>query len=374
MLFARVHCRRDARRWIGALVAVGLTAACGGHSGNGGSRESGGAAGDGTSTGGSSLSTGGKATSSGGTRSSSGGVSAAGHEGDSGNTASQSGGASSGDGGTTSSSGGGKESAGGSGGQVTIPEPEVGTVGTECSPPGALQCADTHQRVIVVCGGEGTWEPFETCPVGQYCDTRPGETLGSCQDPHRDCVDQEPGYRFCQDGDVYACGPDALTTSRVEDCEYCSEGECLPEGDCPTENWINCSKDCTNAPDGCDNQVGPDGQQCPLYWGGMSGVEVIRIPAAADMCACENGIRSFPIQTGSDLPTRMRMTIDPPFLISASVGVGSPPLCDSLVGAQCCLVPSGRDLRIVIATDDLSARSANLHIEQWTGSEEEACP
>ncbi|MBN1607374.1 MAG: hypothetical protein JW940_12120 [Polyangiaceae bacterium] len=410
----------DAKWWIGALVALGLaTGACGGHSRSGESKGPGGTAGDATSMGGNSSPTGGKGaapsggkeTSSGGTgnasgggkasggnAATSGGSAAAGQMGKAGSATSAGSGTGPGSGGTPASEGGkspssgGKASTageggtspstggaapiGGSAGGTSIPEPEVGTVGTECSPPGALQCADTHQRVIVVCGGDGTWEAFETCPVGQFCDTRQGASLGSCQDPYPDCVDQEPGYRFCKDNAVYECGPDTIATHLVEACELaCLEAKCTTDQSCPAgTNWVNCSQDCPQVEYGCgpdDTFAGTTGS-CPAYANTVewSSIKAIRLPAASEMCECENGMRSFAINN-LDTSSALKMTIDPPWVISKYVLNAR---CASPVGSQCYYAPVAAVRHTLISTDDPDAPSVNLYVEPWSGTKQEACP
>ena len=49
-----------------------------------------------------------------------------------------------------------------------------------------------------------------------------------------DCLDRQPGETFCQDEDVYARGPDTITTHLVEDCpRLCVDAACADTEPCP---------------------------------------------------------------------------------------------------------------------------------------------
>lgn len=295
----------------------------------------------------------------------------------------------SGDGGTTAggspaSTGGGMSASGGSASQAGsttgtggsgIPEPEVGTVGEQCSEPGALSCAGTYQRVITICGGDGTWEPLETCPVGQFCDTRPGATIGSCQDPHPDCVDRQPGERFCVAEDVYACGPDAITTHLVDDCpQFCIDAQCVEAELCPTgTDWVNCSQDCTGVEYACFPETQGSFEDCPYYprpetrdW---STIGAIRSPAAADACACTSNSRHFFRILDSSAEDYLKVTVKPPWGIVYPLQVG---VCSDAEVGQCVVAASAAWRDIVVTTTDATAPPTNVTFEVVTA--EETCP
>jgi len=208
---------------------------------------------------------------------------------------------------------------GGAAGEGGTTKPEVGTVGTECSKPGALQCADTHQRSSSSAMVTGRGKP--SIPArGSILRYAAGATLGSCQDPHPDCVDKEPGYRWCHNHDVYECGADLLTSDVVEDCEYfCWEGECVVDEPCPSENWINCSTDCTNAEYACNPRaLWGETSNCARVWRrGLVQHRDPTDPAAAEACSCADGRRSFFIE-GGYTNSPFRLTIDPPWGIFAT--------------------------------------------------------
>ncbi|MBN1608763.1 MAG: hypothetical protein JW940_19200 [Polyangiaceae bacterium] len=264
-------------------------------------------------------------------------------------------------------------------GGVTLPEPEVGTVGTSCSEPGALQCAGTHQRVVVTCNGDGEWEAFESCPVGQYCDTRPGATLGSCQEPVAECVGKEPGETFCQNEDLYACGPDTITAYVAEDCVFCIDGQCADREECPSgTNWVNCSKDCADAEYACtlDEGFATSGQDCPILdapsaqWE-LSLPDFIRTPAAADACQCGDGTRIFTISYSPARLPPLRLTVRPPWTIK---GYGFVEACSTPAGGQCLIADKPGGYGVVVSTEDASAPPTNMKIEALSGTGEETCP
>jgi hypothetical protein len=373
-----------------AALGVVVGAGCGGSSETN-KRDTNGSAGDGTAGSGRSGSESAGTDASGGTEASggtrhtggtaaqSGGSSAGGSRTATGGTAEAGGRApQGGEDGSGHSSGGSAPIAGASPGTggVTLPEPDVGTVGTECSEPGALQCAGTHQRVVVTCNGDGEWEAFESCPVGQYCDTRPGDTLGSCREPAPECVDREPGETFCQNEDLYACGPDTITTYVAEDCVFCIDGQCADREECPSgTNWVNCSEDCVDAEYACTAHE-EIGQDCPsleapsAQWE-LSLPDFIRTPAAADACQCPDGTRIFTISYSPARLPPLRLTVRPPWTIKG-YGVIEP--CSTPAGEQCFIADEPRAYGVVVSTVDANASPTNMTVEPLSGTGEETCP
>jgi hypothetical protein len=73
------------------------------------------------------------------------------------------------------------------------------------------------------------WKALPSCAGQTLCDTRPGPTQGSCQEPVPVCIGKNPGDTFCDGGDAVECGPD-LVTSTSTTCPYvCVDGGCVGE-------------------------------------------------------------------------------------------------------------------------------------------------
>jgi len=99
------------------------------------------------------------------------------------------------------------------------------TLGSPCSTPGALGCNGHAQKLQLLCDGS-KWVSNGVCPGQQVCDTRPGTTAGSCQDPLGVCVGKTPGASFCDGAVRQTCGPDLLTliSHPCVDAEHCATG------------------------------------------------------------------------------------------------------------------------------------------------------
>ncbi len=99
------------------------------------------------------------------------------------------------------------------------------TLGSPCSQPGALGCNGHAQKLQLLCDGS-KWVSNGVCPGAQICDTRPGPTAGSCQDPAPGCVGKTPGASFCEGATRKTCGPDLITvvTRECTDEQHCKDG------------------------------------------------------------------------------------------------------------------------------------------------------
>ncbi|MBI2395465.1 MAG: hypothetical protein HYV09_38205 [Deltaproteobacteria bacterium] len=124
-------------------------------------------------------------------------------------------------------------------------------LGEACVVPGALACAGHAQEALLVCDGV-RWIGNGTCAKPQLCDTRPGPTLGSCQDPDPRCVGRAPGETFCDGRLRGVCGPDLLdaTVAECASAEHCDRGSgakcavCIPGASRCVENDLEkCSDD-----------------------------------------------------------------------------------------------------------------------------------
>jgi hypothetical protein len=101
----------------------------------------------------------------------------------------------------------------------------VGTLGEPCDAPGTLACAGNHQKLTVVCGGDGEWETNQTCGATEFCDSVEGDTTGLCLEPEAECEGREPDDTICVDGNVYSCAPDGIRPWLSEICTgFCEDG------------------------------------------------------------------------------------------------------------------------------------------------------
>jgi formylglycine-generating enzyme len=115
---------------------------------------------------------------------------------------------------------------------VNLPDaidiPEAATSDAACSTAGELNCGGHAQQLRLRCDGT-SWVSNGVCPGEQRCDTRPGATLGTCQDPVPLCVGQAPGAHLCDGSRQTECGPDLVSVTSV-DCPFvCSAGNCAGE-------------------------------------------------------------------------------------------------------------------------------------------------
>jgi hypothetical protein len=200
-------------------------------------------------------------------------------------------------GGGAGSSPGGAGQSGGSAGQSGAAgngtAGMVGVLGTPCSPPGALACAGNHQKLTVLCGGDGEWEPNQTCGNDQYCDSTPGQNVGTCQPVAEGC-EAGPGIVSCSTDEkrIITCGPDAVTKGE-ETCQgACHRGVCRDDREaCP--DWdqydygVPCAKDCgePDSPSPVGGCVSSDEGCITSLYSTLS--TVVRSPWSDDVCACE---------------------------------------------------------------------------------------
>lgn len=168
----------------------------------------------------------------------------------------------------------------------------VGVLGTECSPPGALACAGNHQKLTVLCGANGQWQPNQTCAADLYCDSTPGPNVGLCA-PVADGCDSGPGTVFCSadEKQVVTCGPDAVTRSEKSCDGACHRGLCRDDLD-PCPDWdayddgTACTMECGVPPylsrGGCFRSQDDCYSRLFAYPPG-----VVRTPWSDDVCSCE---------------------------------------------------------------------------------------
>lgn len=144
----------------------------------------------------------------------------------------------------------GKDGAGGSpgdGGDGSA----IANLGDPCSKAGQLACAGHAQKLMLLCDGT-KWVSNGVCSGNQLCDTRPGTTAGSCQDPVPLCLGKQPGDGVCDGANRVVCGPDLLTSTTVvcasaalcqagkgDQCAVCIDGE----HQCDAANLMKCAPD-----------------------------------------------------------------------------------------------------------------------------------
>ena len=129
---------------------------------------------------------------------------------------------------------------------------EAGAIAQEgqgCDPPNALACAGHAQKVVLFCSPEtGLWTALQTCTGQTLCDSRPGATQGTCQEPVAQCIGQAPGASVCDGTTLIECGPDLVTSEQVQCDAVCVDGACA--GACEPG-----SRGCSGkVPQACDGQ------------------------------------------------------------------------------------------------------------------------
>jgi hypothetical protein len=278
-----------------------------------------------------------------------GGAGVGGAAGSSGSAGMSVGGAGSNQGGTAGESGG---TVGQSGSAGNGAAGMVGVLGTPCSSPGALACAGNFQKLTVLCGGEGEWEPNQTCAADLYCDSTPGPNVGLCR-PIAEGCEAGPGTVFCSADEkrIVTCGPDALTKSEVTCDGACHRSVCRDDAS-PCPDWDQygagtaCAKDCGEPPPSPHACIAVDGCYQALSAAVPS---VVRTPWSDDVCACDmaEGRTMY-----MDLRTTgyKRITVPPPWVIGQ---------CGQ-EGEQCALVMGQF---VVLWTPALDSGPVNIVIE-----------
>jgi hypothetical protein len=279
--------------------ATGGTSGRGGNGGKGAQGgtmnvDDGGASGEaaGGTSGGVTAGTGGAATGGSAGKAEAGGSAGMSAGGSQGGSAAETGG-SAGTAGPAGNNQGGTAGQGGSAGNGTAGM--VGALGTPCSPPGALACAGNYQKLTVLCGGNGEWQPNQTCGADLYCDSTPGPNVGLCAPVAEGC-EEGAGIVYCSEDEkrIVTCGPDAVTKSE-ETCEgACHRGVCRDDAT-PCPEWDEyddvaaCAKDC-GEPTSADLCFVSDGCYREINIRAGNGTpSVVRTPWSDDACACEMG-------------------------------------------------------------------------------------
>ena len=145
----------------------------------------------------------------------------------------------------------------------------IGAPGTCCAKDSVRGCSTNASAHKVVCVN-GTWTTNGDCEPGQFCDTRAGETAGSCLSVVAECGGKNPGDKVCSEQTVETCGPDLVTATAVQVCgdltPVCQGGVCL----C-TPKTTRCDAAGSNGVQTCDSNG---------TWGG---------PMACTNQTCVNG-------------------------------------------------------------------------------------
>jgi hypothetical protein len=124
--------------------------------------------------------------------------------------------------------GGGAPAVGAAGGEPGTSA--IATVFEPCTNEGALACEGNAQKERLGCDGT-QWLSITSCSGNDNCDTRPGNTAGSCEPIVLGCEDKNPGDLACRDLEVIRCGPDLVTSTEEDACsaetEICEDGACV---------------------------------------------------------------------------------------------------------------------------------------------------
>ncbi len=254
---------------------------------------------------------------------------------------------------SASSDSGGTAGSGGTG-----PTGVIGVLGEPCDAPGQLACAGNHQKLTVVCGGDGEWEVNETCSATAFCDSTEEETTGLCVEPSAECMERSIDERFCQDGDAYWCTPDGLVPTLAEVCDVrCVDGACVNETDaCPAEGIVfNCDPACGELWDGCEGgeEMTSPAQGVPVLFrtAGTSDASVIN---------CDGGASYYYLlQLAVPVPTDLKVSAAPPWRVMFEIDALSD--CD-FGSAETCAI-TGVTERVLLVTDDPEAPPTNVLFE-----------
>jgi len=260
---------------------------------------------------------------------------------------------------------GGTAGTGGSG-----PIGVIGVLGEPCESSGQLACAGNHQKLTVVCGGDGEWEVNQTCGETEYCDSSEGETSGLCLEPDEECAERAPGELFCEGASVVTCNADGLRTDVVEECSSpCTDGACEEFGaPCPTEAFINCSTQCGGFnPSGCYKS---EEDYCVLgvpladYLEDYGDSMVVRTASYAELCEagerCGEAVRSMSV---SSYYVTLRVSVDAPWGVVSDARRADDECAER---RQCEIVEMDNSTtlaRALVETNDPDAGPANVLVE-----------
>jgi cysteine-rich repeat protein len=128
-------------------------------------------------------------------------------------------------------------------------------LGRSCDAPGTLACNGANQRQTLLCQ-QGVWQAFTVCTDQQSCD----RSSGVCADLVPDCAGHDPGYAWCDAGDLlHTCGPDRVTLIDTACAGLCRTGACQPPacGDGKVETGEACDDGNSVAADGCEPDCKP---------------------------------------------------------------------------------------------------------------------
>jgi sulfatase modifying factor 1 len=115
----------------------------------------------------------------------------------------------------------------------------AGLAGCACSAATPTGCNGSAQSERLLCNN-GIWTTGPACAAGSNCDTRAGNTQGTCAAIDTSCAAASPGQQICVGSNVVQCGPDLVSETPVMACvnQACVNGAC--EGVC-TPGGTQCS-------------------------------------------------------------------------------------------------------------------------------------
>jgi hypothetical protein len=147
------------------------------------------------------------------------------------------------------------------------------SIGDKCpGQNGQFHCLGTNSIGVMACAG-GVWQQWASCnAVTQRCDSRAGNTQGSCLDVVSECADKMPGDQACRGNQRLMCGADRVSVETVD----CPSGQvCVQQGretSCMTDAVDECdlnTDDCDDDPlNVCRNELAGFSCVCPTGYTG----------------------------------------------------------------------------------------------------------
>jgi hypothetical protein len=157
--------------------------------------------------------------------------------------------------------------------------------GEACSTDLEKACSEADRREQLVCL-DGQWRSVGSCAGATHCDSREGETRGTCQPIAEACLGKDPGAVVCENGARERCSADLLQVEAYacgenQHCEGDSDVSCVCDAGFDATAAGGCAKDA------CPDGYAREGEDC---------VDIDDCAPELDRCphrACKNSEGSY---------------------------------------------------------------------------------